>query len=58
MKILALLFCLWAIWRLYVYLKANPNALSSKALSKSLLTLGFLALLLIGVVSIAVLLLR
>ncbi len=58
MKIVALLFCVWAIWRLYLYLKANPSALSFDALSKSLLTLGFLALLLIGLVSMAVMLLR
>ncbi len=58
MKILALLLCVWVLWRLYVYLKMHPSALSFDALSKSLLTLGFLALLLIGVVSLAVMFLR
>jgi hypothetical protein len=58
MKLLAILFCVWALWRLYGYLKANPEALSLDALSKSLLTLGFLALLLIAIVGLAVLLLR
>ena len=58
MKILAILFCVWALWRLYGYLKANPSALSFDALSKSLLTLGFLALFLITIVGLAVVLLR
>jgi len=58
MKLLAILFCVWALWRLYDYLKANPTALSFDALSKSLRTLGLLALLLIALVGLAVLLLR
>ncbi len=56
--LIGILFCVFALWRLYVYLKAKPKALSKEALSQSLLTLGFLALLLIAVVTLAVMLLR
>lgn len=58
MKLVALLFCVWALWRLYSYLKANPSALSKEAFSKSLLTLGVLALLLMAVVAVAVAVLK
>lgn len=46
------------LWMLYRGVKSNPEAFSRKNLSQSFRTLGLLALLLIGAVALAVLILR
>ncbi len=55
---------LWAliaaslIWFLYRGIKANPGAFSRQNLSRSLFTLGVLALILIGFIALLVVLLK
>ncbi len=46
------------LWVLYRGIKGNPDAFSKANLSKSTTTLGVLALLLIGVIAFAVMMLR
>lgn len=46
------------IWMLYRGVKNNPQAFSRENLSKSFFTLGILALILIGLVSFTVLMLK
>lgn len=48
----------FAGWLVYRQIKTNPKAFSSKNLGKSVYTLGWLALLLIGFITVLVLLLR
>ena len=46
------------IWMMYRMIKGNPEAFSKTNLSRSFTTLGLLALILIGVVGIAIFMLR
>ncbi len=46
------------IWMMYRTIKGNPEAFSKTNLSRSFTTLGLLALILIGVVGIAIFMLR
>ncbi len=46
------------IWMMYRTIKGNPEAFSKVNLSRSFTTLGLLALILIGVVGIAIFMLR
>ena len=58
MKILIAILCLFFVWRIYRVLQANPGLLSRENLSKSFLSMGVLALILIGFVTILIFLLR
>lgn len=55
---LAVLACALLTWLLYRGIKGNREAFSKENLNQSFLTMGFLALLLIGIIGIAVILLR
>jgi len=55
---LAVLVCSLLIWVLYRGIKGNKEAFSKANLNRSFTTMGFLALLLIAVISIAVVSLR
>jgi hypothetical protein len=57
-KIFAIGMSIFVIWQLFVYLRANPAALSKQNMSRSVFTLGVLALLLIGFVAVLVMLVR
>lgn len=57
-QLLALLAAAGLAWLLYKSIKQKPELYSKANLSKSLHTLGFLALLLIGITALLVLLLR
>lgn len=46
------------IWVLYRSIRNNPGAFTTQNLNKSLMTLGILALMLIGVIAFAIILLR
>lgn len=46
------------IWMMYRTIKGNPEAFSKENLGRSFTTVGLLALILIGVVGVAVFLLR
>ena len=50
-KLMFILVGAFFVWRLFVYLRAHPEALSKKNLSKSFFTTGILTLLLIGFVA-------
>ncbi len=56
--ILMLAAALFIGWMAYRYIRANPGALSKENVSKSLTTLGVLALLLIGFVTLLVMFVR
>jgi hypothetical protein len=55
---LALLGCILLVWILYRGIKGNKAAFSKDNLNQSFMTMGLLALLLIGVIGIVVVLLR
>ncbi len=57
-QFLALIGVGFLIWMLYRGIRGNPESFSRDNLSKSFTTLGILGLLLIGVVWLAVILLR
>jgi hypothetical protein len=50
--------CLFIVWRLYKLIQANPEMLSRANLSKSVSTMGILALILIGGIFLLVMILR
>jgi hypothetical protein len=50
--------CLFIVWRIYKVIQTNPELLSKANLSKSFSTMGVLALILIGGVTILVMLLK
>jgi len=56
--ILTTLGFLGLIWLMYHTIKTNPDLFSRENLSRSFTTLGILALILIGVVGLAIILLR
>lgn len=58
MQILIALLCLFFVWRIYKVLKQNPELLSRENMNKSLTSMGFLAIILIGFVALLVLLLK
>ncbi len=58
MAFLAILGSLFFCWMLYRVLKADPSLLSKENVSRSLLTLGFLALGLMALIAVVVLFLR
>lgn len=58
MQILAIIAAVFIIWYMHKNVKNNPEAFSKKTLSKSLTTMGFLALMLIGFIAFCVFLLR
>lgn len=50
--------CLFIMWRMFRVVKANPEMLSKAHMMKSFTTIGIIALILIGAVTMMVLLLR
>lgn len=56
--ILLLVAALFIGWMTYRFIKGNPGALSKENVSKSLTTLGVLALLLIGFIALLVVFVR
>lgn len=52
------IICLFLVWRIYKVIKANPELLSKVNLSKSFMTMGILALILIGGIAMLVMLLK
>lgn len=58
MKLSLVAVCLFIAWRTIKILKANPALLSKKSLGKSLTTMGILALILIGVVTLMIMRVR
>ncbi len=58
LKISVAALCLFFMWRIYKVVKDNPDMMSRENLSNSFLTMGVLALILIGAVAIMVMLLR
>ncbi|MAZ43999.1 MAG: hypothetical protein CMF48_02300 [Legionellales bacterium] len=50
--------CGFLVWRIYKVLKTNPELLSKENMTKSISTMGVLALILIGFVAIMVMSLR
>lgn len=58
MNILAIVGVAFLVWLLYRGIKGNPEAFSAANLNKSFLTMGVLALILIGVIFFAVVLLK
>lgn len=57
-NILSILGIALLVWILYRGIKNNPEAFSKDNLNKSFLTMGVLALILIGVIFFAVILLK
>jgi hypothetical protein len=57
-NILAIIAVALLIWMLYRGVKGNPEAFSLANLNKSFMTLGILALILIGVIAFAVIMLK
>jgi hypothetical protein len=51
LKLIFIVLSIFIIWQLFVYLRANPEALSKNNLSRSFFTLGVLALILIAFVT-------
>ena len=58
MQILAILAAVFIVWYMYKNVKHNKEAFNRETLSKSLTTMGFLALILIAFVAFCVFLLR
>lgn len=58
LQILAILGAAFIIWYLYKTIKTQPETFNRRSLSKSLTTMGFLALILIGFIGFCVFLLR
>lgn len=52
------IICLFIVWRIYKVLQANPELLSKANMTKSFGTMGLVALILIGFVTILVMLVR
>lgn len=52
------IMCLFFIWQIYKTIQANPSLFSKENMSKSFTTMGVLALILIGGITILVLLLK
>ena len=57
-KLLFVIGGLAALWWIYHSIRHNPQAFSANNMNRSLYTLGWLALLLIGCVTVVVLLLK
>lgn len=57
-KIVFILLAIFLGWRLYHYIKTNPAIFSKHNISKSIFTLGILALMLIGFIAILVLIVK
>ncbi|MBI2790430.1 MAG: hypothetical protein HYX61_00615 [Gammaproteobacteria bacterium] len=57
-KILAAGACLFLVWMLYKQIQSNPEMLSKKNINKSFSTMGILALILIGAVTLMVFMLK
>jgi hypothetical protein len=58
MQILAILGACFIVWYMYTTIKRQPGAFNRTTLSKSLTTMGVLALILIAFIAFCVLLLR
>lgn len=56
--LLALLGALFIVWILFRIVRSNPTTFSKENFSKSLSTMGFLALILIAFVAVCIMLLR
>lgn len=50
--------CLFIVWRIYKVIQANPEMLSRQNLSKSFTTMGVLALILIGGITVLIFLVK
>jgi hypothetical protein len=57
-KLLVILLAAFLVWQMFAYVRSNPQAFSKSSLSRSIFTLGILALLLIGFVAICVLIVK
>lgn len=57
-NILAIIGIALLVWMLYRGIKGNPDAFSKDNLNKSFMTMGILALILIGVIAFAVIMLK
>jgi hypothetical protein len=57
-KLFAVVLSAYFVWRLFIYIKANPRAFSKDKLSRSFLSMGVLALLLMGFVALLVYIVR
>ena len=57
-KIFLVILSLFLIWTTYRYIKRDPKSVSKKNISKSIYTLGWLALILIGFVFLLVLIVK
>jgi hypothetical protein len=58
LQIAIAIICLFITWRMYKVMKANPEILSKENLTKSFGTMGIVALILIGFVTILVFLVK
>jgi hypothetical protein len=58
LQICVAILCLFFVWRIYSVIKANPGMLSKENLTKSFSTMGVLALILIGFITILVMLVK
>jgi hypothetical protein len=56
--IIGTIFGLFVLWRLIVFIKAKPEALSGASLNKSFSTMGVIALALIVFIGLVVFILR
>lgn len=56
LKLSIAILCLFFVWRIYRVIQANPGMLSKENLTKSFSTMGILALILIGFVTILIML--
>lgn len=57
-QILGIIAAAFIMWYSYRYIKGNPEAFSAANFSKSFMTMGVLALILIGFIALLVLMLR
>lgn len=52
------ILCLFFAWRIYRVIQNNPQLMSKENLSKSFMTMGVLALILIGGIAILIMMLK
>lgn len=57
-KLLLVLLSAFLVWQMFAYVRAHPEMFSKDIMSRSIFTLGILALILIGFVAICVMLVK
>lgn len=57
-QLLVVLLAIFLIWQMFTYVRAHPQMFSKDNLSRSIFTLGVLALILIGFVALLVFLVK